>query len=579
MRFEYQGHQVGWMPFNSSTVLTIDPNDGILEVEVFTRNGYGQSRMSGSDRIYIDSTIPEILDFTINAGETITNDLTVILELDLSDDLSGLDGMCFSNDGQNWSDWEECKNQKSWELEQGDGWKTVLLKVKDAAGNYVNDHRSIKIDQTGPRIWTDVLGNTGENGWYISDVATSFYSIDNDISKIMVRNDQGDWEIFEDIIYIFEDGIFTFQYYGIDILGNIGTTEEFTLNVDRTGPVIHNVTIEDNLEITNKSEIILSIDAEDKWSGLESMCLSTDNIEWGEWIGFNTTYLFNFSDDDGYKEIYLKVKDKAGNIGTLIEPTIFELDATAPIFLGSSPENGEVVDKNNIVSLFFSERIDKESLKVEVKETSGKDVEVIAKINSTGRIDILFPLEGYLEYQVRIYGSLCDLAGNMLGDDITFNFTVIGSQPDIPKDLTTTLVAKGVMLQWSKPANTGDQPIIGYRIQRKSGGPDWEEIGLTSDLHFLDEEVISGNEYLYRIVAYNEFENGEPSSVVSLTIPSEPIDDDEGNEEEDHEEKNGGKESDNSEWLIIALVVIGIFIIIMIIFFNARRPGENYFEE
>jgi len=73
----------------------------------------------------------------------------------------------------------------------------------------------------------------------------------------------------------------------------------------------------------------LSLQAEDKDSGVSQMSFSTDGTLWMDWEPFNATRLFQINEGDGNKYIYFKVRDNAGNIAVPVFDSII-LDTMPP---------------------------------------------------------------------------------------------------------------------------------------------------------------------------------------------------------------------------------------------------------
>jgi len=85
-------------------------------------------------------TTPPAGSIIINGGDLVTYSLDNILTLSATDDGKELDrsaGMTFSNDGQEWSLPEPYAPSKIWTLAPGEGEKTVYVKFRDAAGNWM----------------------------------------------------------------------------------------------------------------------------------------------------------------------------------------------------------------------------------------------------------------------------------------------------------------------------------------------------------------------------------------------------------------------------------------------------------
>ncbi|MFH1642525.1 MAG: Ig-like domain-containing protein, partial [Nanoarchaeota archaeon] len=101
----------------------------------------------------IDTTEPDSLSISINDGAAYTNSVGVILSLGASDD--NLDSVTcrFSNDGEEWSAYEDYAETKSWVLETQDAEKTVYYQCKDGAENTADPQTdTIILDATAPQI-------------------------------------------------------------------------------------------------------------------------------------------------------------------------------------------------------------------------------------------------------------------------------------------------------------------------------------------------------------------------------------------------------------------------------------------
>ena len=83
--------------------------------------------------IKLDETAPTG-SITINNGDAYTASTSVTLTLTATDAVSGVAEMCFSNDNTIYTDWEPYASSKSWNLQDGDGTKTVYIQYLDNAG-------------------------------------------------------------------------------------------------------------------------------------------------------------------------------------------------------------------------------------------------------------------------------------------------------------------------------------------------------------------------------------------------------------------------------------------------------------
>lgn len=86
-------------------------------------------------RVYIDRTPPQNVSMKINGGKNVTSSRFVNLRISAQDDYSGLDQICFSNDGYVYAPWQQFEPSINWTLDKATGEKTVYAKVKDFSGN------------------------------------------------------------------------------------------------------------------------------------------------------------------------------------------------------------------------------------------------------------------------------------------------------------------------------------------------------------------------------------------------------------------------------------------------------------
>lgn len=139
-----------WLEAKESYAWTLDP-EGFGEKNVYVqfRDEAGNISTSISDDIkyyLVDTQGPKVA-LRINSGTPVTHNREVGLEIKAEDDLSSADmmQMCFSNDYNKWTSWEDYSPYKTWELSSGDGDKKVYVKVKDASGNTGLGYASISL--------------------------------------------------------------------------------------------------------------------------------------------------------------------------------------------------------------------------------------------------------------------------------------------------------------------------------------------------------------------------------------------------------------------------------------------------
>jgi hypothetical protein len=108
--------------------------DGQHVVHVRAYDVAGNCR-EGNVTIFLDRSPPENVSLATGNGSRLTNRRTVRLSISASDNASGVDQMCFSYNGREYTAWEPFGTVRNWTLSPGAGAKKVYIKVKDRAGN------------------------------------------------------------------------------------------------------------------------------------------------------------------------------------------------------------------------------------------------------------------------------------------------------------------------------------------------------------------------------------------------------------------------------------------------------------
>ncbi len=98
---------------------------------------------------------------------------------------------------------------------------------------------------------------------------------------------------------------------------------------DTTPPEGH-FSINNGAEFTNKSTVVLSLEAKDNLSGVHQVRYSTDSVGWSEWEEYKTTKELTLPAGEGEKTVFVQFKDGAGNRSVSYLQRII-LDTTAPV--------------------------------------------------------------------------------------------------------------------------------------------------------------------------------------------------------------------------------------------------------
>ncbi|WP_176560260.1 S-layer homology domain-containing protein [Brevibacillus dissolubilis] len=189
----------------------------------------------------IDKTIPTAT-FSIMAGADFTNSTSVNLTVA---NPQGATDMQFSTDQVTWSTWESVKASTAWTLSAGDGTKTVYMKLRDAAGNYIIYSDTIILDTVAPTGSISINSGAAKTGQ--KDVTLTLTgSDDNGQVEMRFMNDGGSWSAWEPFSATKawsireEEGNRTVTVEMRDQAGNTASFTD-TIELDNTKPIVTGV--------------------------------------------------------------------------------------------------------------------------------------------------------------------------------------------------------------------------------------------------------------------------------------------------------------------------------------------------
>lgn len=324
--------------YATTKTITLPSQDGLKEVYVRFNDG---SQYKSS--IYLDTKAPTGT-ITINGGASITTTQEVTLSITLNE-ITGNDvQMRFSNDKTNWSNWESYSPIKNWTLSDGYGIKTVYCQIKDSAGNSSPIILNRINYQQNNITYTPLTIQINDGSLYTNKTSVVL-NITPPIGAAMMRLSQDNikwtaWlSIKPQINYNLKNtnGIKTVLIQYQDANKNqIAGTYGASIILDTKKPT-GSILINNGLPITNNTNVTLTIDSVDEYE-VEEMQLSTNGTDWGSWELYTTSKTITLPEPDGAKKIFIRFKDKAGNISITYNDSII-LDRRAPV--------GKIVINNN----------------------------------------------------------------------------------------------------------------------------------------------------------------------------------------------------------------------------------------
>ncbi|MEW5759425.1 MAG: hypothetical protein AB1779_01505, partial [Candidatus Thermoplasmatota archaeon] len=298
-----------------------------------------------NDTIILDRTLPNG-SIKINNDSAYTTTTDVILNLNYSDELSGVDKVRYSNNLLDWSAWEPANGTKNWELTIGDGIKTVYYQIIDSAGNSVVFSDSIILDTTLPT--GSIFIN--ENATYTNNTTVELSLEANDkngIVEMRFSEDEINWSYWEPYnnskkfnLSSYEGNRKIYVEYK-DSAGLILKVND-SIILDLTKPEAF-VLINNDAKYTNTTKVILNLFAKDL-NNIAGMRFSNDGVNWSDWLNYTDMLFWELSSGYGNKILYAEFMDSAGNIVQVSDTII--LDTKKPT--GIIKINNDALYTNNI---------------------------------------------------------------------------------------------------------------------------------------------------------------------------------------------------------------------------------------
>ena len=138
----------------------------------------------------------------------------------------------------------------------------------------------------------DVFGQSGENGWYINDVAISF-NYDPDFVDELYYYLNDDWHLYTSTFFVTEDGNYIIGWYWTDRYGKTHDDEfPIMFKIDQTPPTI---TLSRETEGNNKVIFTATCNDDTSLVGRVEFYLDDDLITTDTETPYKYTYIRGFA--------------------------------------------------------------------------------------------------------------------------------------------------------------------------------------------------------------------------------------------------------------------------------------------
>ncbi len=321
--------------------------DGFYEFKAYARDISGRSEAPSTDpeaEAALDQTSPTG-SLLINDGDEYAIDSHVSLNLSYSDVMTDKNGSVgkseytveVSNDGSSWTEITAPGNKHAWDLAEGEGGRTVHMRVTDAAGlvsSTITDR--IIVDLTDPNM-TVVINDGAEWTTSLDVMLNITYEEDGSgVAGIRIKGEAvgGDepWDNpLDDMPFTLPEGEGTATVY-YQVMDNAGRTSEVhtvTIGVDTVAPTGSIIMGGSDTLITERT-VTLTLTADDATSGVAGIRVTNEAVGGDEpWDNKVDTLEWELTAGSGEKTVYYQVIDVAGHVSEVYSDTIV-LDTDKP---------------------------------------------------------------------------------------------------------------------------------------------------------------------------------------------------------------------------------------------------------
>jgi hypothetical protein len=162
----------------------------------------------------------------------------------------------------------------------------------------------------------------GSNGWYVSDVKATITGSDPEsngvssgVKEIRYRVDDGSWQTVTGTsatVTVTTNGEHTVEYYAVDNVGNIGTTNSVSFKIDQADPIMAMEYTAERVGL--QWQIVVTVTARDDHSGMDKVEFYHNTILQETVEGEGPTYTWSYIHQPGLQVILRGVAyDKAGH--------------------------------------------------------------------------------------------------------------------------------------------------------------------------------------------------------------------------------------------------------------------------
>jgi hypothetical protein len=317
-----------WKPFVEQSEWRLEGDEGAKTVFLILKDSAGNIAPSFTANIILDRTPPQGVKILINNNEKFVNHAEKRVNLMIA--ASQATEMMISNHSEfKDAQWEPFAPRKdNWILQGEDGEKIVFAKFRDGAGNMSETATGkIVLDRKPPTDPKIVINN---DSVYTTrrDKMVRLRLSATEAKGMIISQDRNfadtkweDYQAQKDFVLKGDDGEKEVFVKYRDDAGNETAIVSDKIILDINPPTPVRFVINNGEEWTNAQDkkVVLNIEAE----GADEMMVSTQaDFKDGQWRPYARQIDFILPGDDGDKQLFIRFRDKAGNISTTVSSIV-----------------------------------------------------------------------------------------------------------------------------------------------------------------------------------------------------------------------------------------------------------------
>jgi hypothetical protein len=293
-----------------------------------------------------------------------------------------------------------------------------------------------------------------------------------------------------------------------DLLGGLGATAGFTVNVDTTAPTASITSPANGATLAAGSTVNVTASASDN-----NLVSSVDFYVDGTKVSTDTaspyTYSWNTSSLSlGSHTLQAKATDPAGNVGSSAVTTVTLADQTPPTVSITGPANNSTQKGTVTVNVTAADNTGGTGISKVEFYVDG----VLKATNTASPYSFSWDTTTATNASHALTAKAYDGASNVTTSG-TVNIIVDNSPPTTPGSFAASGITTGsVNLSWT--ASSDNNAVTGYRLTRN--GTTIATLGSTT-LSYSDTNLASSTAFTYTVVALDAAGNASTAATVSAT--------------------------------------------------------------